>query len=396
MEQEQEQEQEHQKTSGKTNSGTLTGTYMDQLDLYSYKQVELKQLAKFNQLTQSGNKTVLIQKIQAWFQKNVHARRIQSHMRGYFVRNALNVSHRGKAYMDRSLCVNECDFYTMDPLPTIPFPLFFSYTDKEQFTYGFDLHSLLMLHRKHSEGEIINPYNRSPMDSQLFQTVLRLYRFVRIVFPTLKMDGDVLFPPTSRRQRHRAPPRRNIVHENTLVVNPEHVTRYQMHTIAIVTRLDVGNVHLVAQWLERKRVLYEARQKPTNTRIQELFMEIDQLGNYTDSSWMTQLNITSMQLLYRNLMDIWMFRARIPNDVQHQICPIEDPFHSVAALLRNHQRINILDDWRQICLCVMENMIYMSHDVEYRKLGAMHVLTALTQVSPAAQNAFMWLYESLY
>ena len=43
----------------------------------------------------------------------------------------------------------------------------------------------------------------------------------------------------------------------------------------------------------------------------------------------------------------------------------------------------------------MENLIYSSVDIEYRKIGALHSLTALTVVSHGARRALPWLYESL-
>ena len=43
----------------------------------------------------------------------------------------------------------------------------------------------------------------------------------------------------------------------------------------------------------------------------------------------------------------------------------------------------------------METMVYTGIDVEYQKIGALHMLSALTIVSPNARQNMMWLYESL-
>jgi hypothetical protein len=43
----------------------------------------------------------------------------------------------------------------------------------------------------------------------------------------------------------------------------------------------------------------------------------------------------------------------------------------------------------------MENLIYSGIDEEYRKIGALHVLSALTLVSSPARIAMPWLYESI-
>jgi hypothetical protein len=50
---------------------------------------------------------------------------------------------------------------------------------------------------------------------------------------------------------------------------------------------------------------------------------------------------------------------------------------------------------RKRALTIMENIIYTGIDIEYRKLGALHVLSALTLVSIPARNSLPWLYESI-
>ena len=40
-------------------------------------------------------------------------------------------------------------------------------------------------------------------------------------------------------------------------------------------------------------------------------------------------------------------------------------------------------------------MVYTGVDVEYKTLGALHVLSVLTIVNYSAREAMPWLYESL-
>ena len=54
-----------------------------------------------------------------------------------------------------------------------------------------------------------------------------------------------------------------------------------------------------------------------------------------------------------------------------------------------------LEDLQNLCLSVIEDMVYTGVDVEYRTLGALHVLSVLTIVSYSAREAMPWLYESL-
>ena len=50
--------------------------------------------------------------------------------------------------------------------------------------------------------------------------------------------------------------------------------------------------------------LESIRQKPTLTRIQEIFMEMDQLGNYTESRWMIELDQRSLYGFHRLLLKL--------------------------------------------------------------------------------------------
>jgi hypothetical protein len=140
--------------------------------------------------------------------------------------------------------------------------------------------------------------------------------------------------------------------------------------------------------------LVEIRRKPIETRIQELFMEIDQLGHYTDCSWFNDLGKRNFYLFYLTLQELWLFRAHIPSEIKLLICPLGNPFLNIPNRIRYDEYTE--EDLCRICLYVMENIILTSTDIEYRKIGTFHVLTALTVHSLPARNSMMWLYESIY
>jgi hypothetical protein len=232
--------------------------------------------------------------------------------------------------------------------------------------------------------------------------MLVVYRMIKVVFPqhALENDKNAQVPRRRRvrRQRMRQTPTTTTTLENTVTTVNEvqlprfQMNRYQLTSVAILSaRQDQEEVsNVIMQMVNKSQFMNEMRQKPTQTRIQELFMEIDQLGNYTDSAWMLGLPVHPLQLLYRNLLDIWRYRAQIPFEIKHRICPVEDPFGGIVG------NENDLDYWRRLCLGAMENMVYSAPDIEYRRLGAMHVLSALTVVSLPARTTFLWLYESMF
>ena len=154
-------------------------------------------------------------------------------------------------------------------------------------------------------------------------------------------------------------------------------------------------VNIVEHLNETMRKLQLIRANPVQVRIRELFMEIDQLGNYTDIRWFQNLNRHRYYVLYGNLFENWRYRSRLAPHIKFRICPIGDPFQDSIPIMPT---INDITEAQLIqnCLIVMENMVYTAYDIEDRKLGAFQVLTALTAVSEEARQTLPWLYESMY
>ena len=154
--------------------------YRTDVDLKSYKIVDLKAVASHNRLHISGNKTTLIERISTYFRKNISALKIQSNLRCFFVKRSFQL--RGPAYQDRSLCVNDTDFFSLEPLTEIPFQEFFSYKDEQSFVYGFNVCSLMTLLVRKGRS-ILNPYNRAKIPEKVIGDMIRLYVYSVIFFP---------------------------------------------------------------------------------------------------------------------------------------------------------------------------------------------------------------------
>ena len=136
------------------------------------------------------------------------------------------------------------------------------------------------------------------------------------------------------------------------------------------------------------------RQQPIPVRIDRIFTEIDRLGNYTQSSWFTDLTHLQYARLYRALYDIWNYRGQLSHELKMQICQFHGPFEGIFPVSVRHLDLSI-DDLKSACLIVFENMIYSGISNEIRQIGVMHSLTALTIVSSSARYALPWLFESM-
>ena len=328
--------------------------FKDKTSMSKYKLDKLKKIAKLHKLHVSGKKQDLINRIEQYFIKLNSTIKIQSLFRKCLSNKLLR--SRGPALRDRSLCINESDFYTLEPLSEIHHSSFFSYTDASGFIYGFDLNSLITMIRK--QGTIINPYNRNKIDFSVVKTIKRLDKLTKIIYKKSSNNANI---------------------ENSFINDEQILTNRQ-------------NVLLKIQSI---------RNKDISTRINELFIEIDLLGNYTQSTWFSNLEQIHYLKLILDLYEIWHYRSNMSINVRNHICPYFNPFNdgldSVYAIRniytngRNYSR----EDMQKYALTIMENIIYTGIDLEYRKLGVLHVLTALTLVSIPARTSLPWLYESI-
>jgi hypothetical protein len=336
--------------------------FKNSIVLKNFKIPELKIIARENNLRVSGSKPELIKRIHEHFTNSICAVSIQKLFRGFIVRLLFRL--KGEAFKNKKLCVNESDFYTLDPLENIPYDEFYSYKDEKNFIYGFNISSLITLFKQ--KGKIINPYNREKVDFKIMNDIFTLYKLTNIIFPYIfneKKEEQSI-------QNTNSQPR-----ENRIISN-------------------VSNPGQLNQNIELHNRMQRIREKPLNIRIQELFMEIDLLGNYTDSNWFINLEKREYIRFYRYLSDIWHYRGQLTHETKRRICRLHDPFINTSLSSLNLPT-STTEDCRAICLYIMENMIYTGIDIEYQKIGALHVLSVLTIVSLDARRNMPWLYESL-
>ena len=132
--------------------------------------------------------------------------------------------------------------------------------------------------------------------------------------------------------------------------------------------------------------------KTFELKVASIFNDIDELGNYTNYLWF--YNLDKMQLIryVRELYDIWTYRLQLDNDTKYKICSRGNPF-------RNLNLYNILNYdvffLKKVTLNVINDFVNTGHDNDYKSLGAIYVLTALTIVSQDAATAMPWLYQSV-
>lgn len=342
----------------------------------NFKLSTLKRACKKHNLKVTGNKGVLFERLYTLFSQINASIKIQSLIRMHFSKTF--VYKRGPAIVNRKLCNNNTDFITLEPLNDIPFEQFFSYKDNNDFIYGFNLISLMQNMKKTKIFE--NPYNRIAFSKQVKSKIVILNNSSYILSNKYRENnGFFAYTPNKRIiQRQRTPLQNSIVSS---------VDNYQPY-------FDRRLINMNEEMENQITLLQEIRNLNVSNRIERLFVEFDSLGNYTNDQWYRNLTHIQLIRLYRGLYDIWMIRGQISYQLKRSICPYHDPFEGIFPRRIYHDTINY-EQLQKGCLIVMENMIYSGINIEYRKIGALHVLTALTMVSIPARQIMPWLYESI-
>ncbi len=345
---------------------------------------DIKTVCKKYKLKISGTKTVLITRLEYIFIKNKSVIKIQSNVRRWMVGNMIRL--RGPALHNKSLCINECDFVSLERLTEIQSEYFYSYIDVHGFVYGFNIISLIQMIAL-NKG-LTNPYNREILTKPQVILIIRLFnitmwsnaefRKTNAVYNTIHVQR-YLYDNLSRIQN------RTIIN----VSNRRIASSYQNYN-PIITLLTIYPEQQI-----KLDLLESVRKLPIIQRIDKLFIEIDSLGNYSQSEWFHSLSLWQYIRLYRILYDIWNYRDNLTPELKHNISPFHSPFSGLFNDTNRHTNITETHNAQLICMNVFENILYSGISDEYRKIGAMHLLTALTCVSVQAREAIPWLYDSI-
>ena len=377
---------QHKKTIPPTITLSPFEYFSNKVQLKKYKIPELKQLAKQCKLKISGNKQLLIERLHNYYENYYTSFNasiiIQRVFRGYLVRRSIVL--RGNALKTRK-CTNSTDFYTMEPIEEISMERFFSYEDSNGFMYGFDMFSLLYLYK--TKGKLQNPYNRELIPPPIVRNLFSLYKIVNLLFPQLVQSelSQLNLPP----QNERVQPRSGTSQRVNVRIQPQHTTTTNTNTNN-TNRVQLYIPNYIANNNEEQRLsnaisrLQRAKQMDLEMRIREAFLEIDNLGNYTDVNWFMSLNSQGYLAFYIYYYNWWM---RLDTEIQNSICALTNPFDNISDILMNED----LNQRREICISLVEAMVYTGNNIEHCRLGALHVLTILTRVSNDARTAIPWL-----
>ena len=138
---------------------------------------------------------------------------------------------------------------------------------------------------------------------------------------------------------------------------------------------------------------YEEEVVNIEERIRNFFIDIDNLGNYTNPDWFLNLTHSELKKLYRESKDFWHYRLELTRLQRHQII---DRISGGDIFLRSTTYINSLSKERiqQEIILNYERLIKEGYRHEDRQTGALYVLSMLVSVSVPAANAMPFYVQN--
>lgn len=120
----------------------------------------------------------------------------------------------------------------------------------------------------------------------------------------------------------------------------------------------------------------------------DMFRLIEDLGYYTDPTWLLSLNRLELQRLYMELADIWNHRAMLSHADRARIAPGQPFGISVQGSLVMPSRA-----LRLLLIETCRRLVSSAASRSDRQTGVMYVLGALSLVSGGCAAAYPWLVE---
>jgi hypothetical protein len=239
----------------------------------------------------------------------------------------------------RYLCNNKEDFFLLLDMYNIPNNYFFSIKDGN-FNFGFEFRSFYNLSKK------FDPKNNEIYNSNV---------------------DNIKNPFTN------------------MLLSEENKKKYLKHLIYIKEKgltLDFPKRKLTPDELLRNKLV-------------DVFQKIDFLDNYTDISWFEELDLKGLKKLYTSCEDIFNYRCNFTNEIKKRIIHDGVIFNmnknTLEKLTDKHKKFlqnMLLDDFNRLCT--------EGQNTDDRKLGAILILTALTEVSKKAAQALPHIAQSSY
>lgn len=167
----------------------------DTIIISNYKVTHLKNILDSYELSKTGSKIVLWNRLIMYLKLSTYALKIQTLYRKWKVHRIFNLFN--KYEITKPICINDTDFYNLDSILDIPKYQFISFQDIDNKHYGFNISSLFTL----LSSKLLNPYNRNTIPVKVINELHNIEYYKDILcLPTIfKLTMD-LPPPINMTQ----------------------------------------------------------------------------------------------------------------------------------------------------------------------------------------------------
>ena len=246
-------------------------------------------------------------------------------------RSFIENKFKGVAYNNKDICQNEEDFYTFENKKDVDDKFFFSYTDTDNFTWWFDIRSFKLLYDKNSKN-ILNPYNRQEIPN------ITIDRYFKRIKQLIDSKINISFNDDTQ---------------------------------------------------------YNKKQE-FDFKVLEIFQKMDMLNaaaGGTSVSWFTDLELYQLKDYYKNLEDIWNYRAELSREKQKEIVPNKILFKLPVKTIFQFG-INEKRNLQYIILNEIDTLISSADCNANKNLGCYYVLIAFAEISSECAESLPWLLNS--
>lgn len=350
---------------------------------------------------------------------------IQKICRGYIVRNFL--SEYQKCYLPsfrKKICCNDTEIESFDDIDTLPLNKLFFYKEfhdernysnqksiykKDGFhiyAFTFDTMNNLIKTAKYNQDLLRNPYNRLIIKPEYIKWLASRQEQILLYLGIINQKNKNT--TISKKKKKKQKKKRHLLQSN----QTNFILRSNNDNITTLNNGDGGNNNNTdnngnicpTQITER----YYHLLKPQYTLEQftnDVFCEIDRIGNYTDSSWFLSLSDINIRTMFHSLYDNWFFNLGLDVRVRERLIPSMprgNPFYIINSHNNRGVRMNISTIFcsmpptlaRRTLLAIINILITDCPDINERKTCCYYVLGSLTTVSDEARRHLPWLYES--
>ena len=137
---------------------------------------------------------------------------------------------------------------------------------------------------------------------------------------------------------------------------------------------------------QAEEMLELSEEQQYNAKVIDTFSKIDALGNYTDTAWFTNLNMDKLKDLYTKAEDIWAYRLQMPLLTKQRIVSDGIVFTVHPSIVKSFEPTE-KRKLQHMLLTEFDRLVSEGQTEDDKKIGAMIILTAFTEVVPSAAQA---------